>query len=991
MEARGASDGERKTITALFVDIKGSMALIEDLDPEDARRLVDPALQLMMDAVHCYEGYVAQSTGDGIFAFFGAPIAHEDHPQRALYAALRMQEESKRYAEKLRLERGLNLQIRVGLNTGEVVLRSIRKDDLHTDYTPVGHSTSLAARMESLALPGSIVVSEHTYKLTEGYFEFKPLGAARVKGVSAPVNIYEVLGVGPLRTRLQVAARHGLSRFVGRQSELGQMQQAWELTKAGHGQIVAVMGEPGVGKSRLLHEFRLCIRKDALVLETFSVSHGKAYAYLPLIDLLRNYFQLTLQDDERRRREKLMGRVLTLDRSLEDTLPYLFFLLGVAEPTSPLHQMDPQLRRQRTLEAIKRLLVRESLNQPLILIFEDLHWLDNETQDFLSLLSDSVASARLLLLVNYRHEYRHDWGSKTYYTQLPLEPLGKKEAEEMLTSLLEEKVGATYASPLQSLKQLILDKTEGNPFFMEEIVQALVEQGVLARPDTVGAHSRAPLPTDLNIPPTVQAVLAARIDRLPAAEKELLQTLAVIGKEFSFSLLKQVVDQPEEELQPLLFRLQSAEFIYEQPTFPEPEYTFKHALTQEVAYNSLLLERRRVLHERTAQAIETLFHSQLEDHYSELAHHYSRSGNTQKAVEYLRLSGQQAVQRSANAEAVSHLTTALELLKTVPDTSGRARQELLLQTALGSALIATKGMAAPDVEQVYTRALELCQQVGDTPQLSPVLWGLFLVYLVRGELRKARELAEQLLGLAQSGQDPVLLLWAHYALGATLTWLGEFAPAQEHVQQSIALYDSQHHRSYTLLYGQDPGVACLGFAAWTLWFLGYPDQALKRSREALTMAQELSHPFSSAYSLVWTALFHQFRQERQAAQERAEAAITLSTEQGIPFQWSAWGTVLWGWALAEQGQREEGIVRIREGIAAWQATRAELAQPYFLALLAEAYGKIEVEEGRAVLAEALAVVNSHGERWWEAELYRLKGELSLKSAVRSPKSPAPNP
>ena len=787
------TDGERKTITALFADIKNSMTLIEDLDPEEARSIVDPALQLMMDAVHRYEGYVAQSTGDGIFAFFGAPIAHEDHPQRALYAALKMQEDMQRYADRLRLEKGVPLQIRVGLNTGEVVLRSIRKDDLHAEYTPIGHSTSLAARMESLATPGSIVVSEHTYKLTEGYFEFKALGAAQVKGVSEPVHIYEVLGVGPLRTRLQVAAWRGLVRFVGRQSEVEQMRRALEQTKEGHGQIVAVIGEPGVGKSRLFHEFKLRSQAGCLVLETFSVSHGKAYAYLPLIDLLKNYFQLALQDDERKRREKITGKVLTLDRSLEDTLPYLFFLLGLAEPTSPLQQMDPQIRRKRTLEAIKRLLVRESLNLPLILIFEDLHWLDTETQAFLSLLSESIATAHILLLVNYRPEYRHDWGNKTYYTQLRLDPLGSAEAEEMLTALLEEKVGATHASPLQDLKQFILEKTEGNPFFMEEIVQALVEQGILAR--DVGAHGVRPVPADLRLPPTVQAVLASRIDRLPPMEKELLQTLAVIGKEFSLSLLKQVVNKPEDELQGLLSHLQAAEFIYEQPTFPEVEYTFKHALTQEVAYNSLLLERRKILHERTAQAIEALFHSRLEDHYSELAQHYSRSGNTQKAVEYLHLAGQQAVQRSANAEAINHLTAALELLKTLPDAPERAQQELTLQITLGVPLVATKGFGAQEVGQVYARARELCQQVGDTPQLSRVLFGLGLFYGVRGELQTSRELAEQHLRLAQSVHDPALLLTAHRVLGVNSYYVGEFAPAREHLEQAIALYNPQQHRS----------------------------------------------------------------------------------------------------------------------------------------------------------------------------------------------------
>src|SRR5262249_16584466 len=348
-------------------------ALIEDLDPEEARSLIDPALQLMMDAVHRYEGFVVQPTGDGIFALFGAPLAHEDHPQRALFAALLMQQESKRYAEQLRREQGLNLQIRVGVNTGEVVLRSIRKDDLHTDYTPVGHSIHLAARMEGLARGGAVIVSDHTYKLIEGYFECKALGAAKVKGVTEPIPIYEVLGVGPLRTRLQVAARHGLVRFVGRRSELEQMQKALEQAKVGHGQIVGVMGEPGVGKSRLFYEFKLFSQSGCLVLEAYSAPHGKASPYLPVIELLKNYFQIHPKDEERPRREKVGGKVLMLDRRLEETLPYLFALLSIADPTSSLPQMDPQTRRQRTFAALKQLFLRESLNQPLLLIFEDLH------------------------------------------------------------------------------------------------------------------------------------------------------------------------------------------------------------------------------------------------------------------------------------------------------------------------------------------------------------------------------------------------------------------------------------------------------------------------------------------------------------------------------------------------------------------------------------------------------------------------------------------
>ena len=1001
METGGPTEGERKTITALFADLKGSTALIEDLDPEAARQLIDPALQLMMDAVHHYEGYVAQSLGDGIFALFGAPIAHEEHPQRALYAALRMQEEMRRYADTLRQKGSAPLQLRVGINTGEVVVRSIRKDDLHTDYVPIGYSTNLAARMESLANPGSIVVSEHTYKLAAGYFEFKDLGTSPVKGVSGPIHLYEVLGLGPLRTRLQVAARRGFTRFVGRQPELTQLQRALEQARAGHGQLVGVMGEPGVGKSRLYHEFveAYCqtprrSHRDCLVLTTFSLAYGKEYPYLPLVELLKNYFQITQQDDERQRREKIGGKVLMLDRNLEDTLPYLFSLLGIVEPASSLPHLDPQVWRRRTFDAVKRLLVRESVNQPLLLIFEDLQWLDNETQAFLDFFSESVATARILVLVNYRPEYRHEWGRKTYYTQLRLDSLERQDAEELLSGLLEDEEGAQHAAPLQHLRQLILEKTEGNPFFIEEIVQTLIEQGVLVRNPNgeVRLSSTSPLNlTEFRIPPTVQALLASRVDRLPAEEKVLLQTLSVLGKEFSWSLLKQVIDKPEEEIRWLLSHLQAAEFIYEQPSFPQVAYTFKHALTQEVTYHSLLLEQRKVLHERTARGIEHLFHEHLEEHYSDLAYHYSRSSATEKAVAYLQRAGQQAAQRSAYAEAVGHLTTALTLLQTLPDVSNRAPQELALQLALAASLQATKGPAASEVERAYVRARELCQRAGETAQLFSVLRGLWVLHHVRAELATARELGEQLLTMAERIQDPAFLLEAHRALGSTLLWQGVFPLARVHLEQGCLLYNPQLHRSLTFLHGgADPGVSCFCEAARTLWFLGYPDQALQRSQTAISLAQELSDPFSLGFALVFAAGLHQLRREGRAAQMQAEAAIALASEYGFASLLSA-ATIRRGWALAEQGQTEEGLTQMQLGLTARQTAGAELAQPYFLALQAEVYGQVgQSDKALALLAEALAAVYTTGERRLEAELYRLKGQLVLQSAVRSPKTPTPN-
>jgi predicted ATPase/class 3 adenylate cyclase len=1008
LEARSGTNGERKTITALFADLKGSTALIEGLDPEEARAIIDPALQLMMDAVHQYDGYVAQALGDGIFALFGAPLAHEDHPQRALYAALRMQEAMRRYADTLRAKGYPPLLMRVGINTGEVVVRSIRKDDLHTDYVPVGHSTNLAARMEQLANPGSIVVSAHTHRLTDGYFAFKDLGPTQIKGVEEPLNIYEVLSLGPLRTRLQVSARRGLTRFVGRQSEMEQLQRALEHAKAGHGQIVGTMGEPGLGKSRLFYEFKLLSVTGCLVLEAYSVSHGKATAYLPVIELLKSYFDIQAQDDERKRREKVGGKVLMLDRSLEDTLPYLFALLGIEEQPSPLQQMDAQIRRRRTFEALKKLFLRESLNQPLILIFEDLHWIDGETQGFLDVLSESVASAKLLLLTNYRPEYRHEWGQKTYYTQLRLAPLGKAEAEEFLDELLGEsfapKVGAASGRsgggtppPLFALKQLILAKTEGTPFFMEEVVQELREQGVLVRAPHVGAYAHTPLPTVLQLPPTVQGILAARIDRLAPDEKALLQQLAVIGREFPLGLIRQVITQPEADLYRLLASLQRKEFLYEQPAFPEVEYIFKHALTQEVTYSTVLQERRKAQHEKIAQAIEALYHSKLEEHFSDLAHHYSRSGNAAKAVEYLSLAGQQAVRQSANAEAITHLTTALELLKTLQDTPERTQQEITLQVALGISLGINRGYAAPEVGAVYTRARELCRQIGETPQLSPVLQGLYRFYLLRAEHQTARELAEQTLRLARRAQDPALLLEAHMELGFSSYELGEFVPALEHLEQGIALHDSKKHQFHAFHYGIDPGERCRSFAARALWYLGYPDQALKRNQEALTLARESSDPFNLSVVLYFAAVLHQLRQDVHLTQERAEAVVTISSERGFAM-FLAQGTTLHGWVLAEQGQGEEGIAQMRQGLAAQRATGGELGRPYYAALLAETYQKVgQAEEGLPVLAEALATVDKSGERRHEAELYRIKGELTLqqesqKSKVKAQKSKVlPNP
>jgi class 3 adenylate cyclase/predicted ATPase len=986
LTARGETTDERKTITALFADLKGSTALIEGLDPEEARALIDPALQLMMDAVHRYDGSVAQVLGDGIFALFGAPIAHEDHPQRALHAALRMQEEMRRHVETLRARGFPPLLMRVGVNTGEVVLRSIRKDEQHSDYVPVGHATNLAARMEQLAVPGSILVTAATHKLTDGYFAFKALGKTQVKGMEEPLAIYEVQGVGSLQTRLQVAARRGLARFVGRRRELDHLHHALTQAKAAQGQIVGVMGEAGVGKSRLFHEFTQLFVNDCVVLEAHAVSHGKATAYLPVIELLKSYFDIHADDEERKRREKVGGKVLMLDRGLEHTLPYLLALLGLEEPLSPLRQMDPRIRRQRTLAALKQVFVRESLNQPLILILEDLHWIDAETQEFLDTLSEGIASSHILLLVNYRPEYRSEWGQKTYYTQVRLDSFTTAEAEEFLAALLGSSPlppgERGNNTPLNDLQRLILDKTQGTPFFIEEVVQTLAEEGVLSgEREHYQLARRTP---SMRIPPTVQGILAARIDRLAPEEKVLLQQLAVVGRKFPLGLVKQVVPRSEEELARLLGSLQRKEFLYEHLALPEIEYRFKHALTHEVAYGTVPRTRRQELHARTARALESFYADKVEDHYGELAHHYRHGGNLDHAIASLHKAGHHAARHAAHTEAIRHWTAALELLPALPDTPERQQRELTLQLTLAASLQVTKGPSAPEVGSAYTRARELCQQQGETRQLFVALHGLWLFHHVQADLLAARAAGEQLLTMAEGMQDSALLVEARRALGSTVLWQGDFPLARRHLEQAVTLYEQQPSGSVPLLFGgADPGVVCLCELARVLWLLGYPDQALRRSHTALLHARTRAEPFSLGFALIFAAGLSQLRREGARTQQHAEEGMTLAQQYGFAALLSA-GTIRRGWALAEQGHEEEGLRDMRQGLAARQEAGAELAHPYFLALQAEVYGKVgQGERARTLLAQALTTAPASKEHRLEAELYRLKGELTLQESAVS--------
>jgi predicted ATPase/class 3 adenylate cyclase len=970
-------EGERKTVTALFADIKGSTELQQNLDPEEARAIIDPALKIMIDAARHYDGYV-QNTGDGIFALFGAPIAHEDHPQRALHAALRMQQEIRRYGDRLLKAGGVPIEIRVGINTGEVVMRPLKTGDSHAEYAPVGHTTNLASRMQAVARSGSIVVSEATRKLVEGYFQLNSIGPTQVKGVSEPVEVYEVTGLGPLRTRLQRAAGRGLTKFVGREREMEALRHSTELAHAGSGQIVAAMAEPGVGKSRLFYEFKARNQSGWMLLEALSFSHGKASAYLPVIDLLHSYFRITADDDERTRREKINGKIVTLDLALEDTRPYLFALLGLDEGDNLLGQMDVQTRRRRTLEAIKRLILRESLNQPLMLIFEDLHWIDDETQALLNLLADTIGTSRVLLLVNYRPEYSHPWGSKTYYTQLRLDPLGKESADEMLTTLLGS------AAELAPLKLLMAEKTEGNPLFMEEIYLSLLEDGTLTR--NGGVKLVKPL-ASLHIPPRVEGILASRIDRLPAAEKELLRTLAVIGTEFKLGVARALSGKAEDDLRALLNDLQLAEFIYEQPAMGDVEYTFKHALTREVAYRSLLNEQRKVLHDRAGKAIEVLFSNHLDDHLAELAHHFTQSANAPKAVWYLTLVGKQALERSAFAESQAQLQKGLEWVKRVPDDIERSKLELELLLSLEETLRYARGVGGPQVAGAIRRADELCEQVGTDGQRLSVMIGMRDVLVASGDYESAIEKCRLALELAERTNDPEML---QSAAGFTALTLYQGGRLTEGLQQSRRALELTRRiegkRSFLSLRAE---WVAMSAAASSLLLLGYPEQAEKAAGEALARARQTTHPTALLAAQGIVVVYLSLRMPK-VARAFAEEAVLAAERMGFTYISALWRGRL-GSAIATEGNPPEGVRMIRSAL---KESSLDVLMGTGLALslirsLIEALSLAGQFDEAIAEADALLANESDFARSLHGDVYLLKGEaICGRDASSSPQAEA---
>jgi class 3 adenylate cyclase/tetratricopeptide (TPR) repeat protein len=967
ISSRGALEGERKQVTVLFADLKGSMELLADRDPEEARRLLDPVLECMMEAVHRYEGTVNQVMGDGIMALFGAPLAHEDHAVRACYAALRMQEAVKQYAEEVRRSEGVLIQIRVGLNSGEVVVRSVGSD-LRMDYTAVGQTTHLAARMEQLAAPGSILLAPDALQLAEGYVQVKALGPMAVKGLAESIEVYELLGAGTARSRLQATAARGLTKFVGRDAELETLRRTLELAGGGHGQIVALVGEPGVGKSRLVWEFSHSHRtQDWLVLEAGSVSYGKATSYLPVIDLLKSYCGIEMRDDARRIREKLTGKLLALDPALQPLLPPLLALLDVSVDDPTWQTLDPPQRRSRTLEAGKRLLLRESQEQPLLLVFEDLHWIDMETQALLDSLVDSLPTARLLLLVNYRPEYEHTWHRKTYYQQLRLDPLPAASAAELLGALL----GADPA--LDGLKRLLVERTEGNPFFLEESVRTLVEAGVLT--GERGAYRLARPFESTQVPATVQAVLAARIDRLAPEDKRLLQSAAVVGKDVPFALLQAIAELPEDALRQGLTRLHVAEFLYETSLFPDLEYTFKHALTYEVAYGSLLQERRRSLHARVLRGIESLYADRLGEYAELLAHHALRAETWPAAITYLRSAGLKAQARSAHHEAAGYLEQALETLPHLAESRETLALGVDLRLELRHSLFALRQVASmvDHLRQTETIATAL-----DDPRRLGVISAYMGQYrFAVGDYPGTVECSERALALAKLSDDLGTEVEANYREGVGHYEMGDYRRALECFQASVApLQDDLRYEQFG--YPYLPYVNSRFWMGWALAELGEFREGVARLEEAAPVATAMGQFWSLADVGIGLGMLRLQQGAFEEAVSLLECAKEVCQAGGLAYLMPFVSSPL-GIAYTHLGRLAEALPLLEMAVQALADIQFSGHRTAHLANLAQGYlAAGRADDADRVAGQALAVAREQRARGAEAWVRWLLGEIAAR-------------
>lgn len=968
--SKAAREGERKQVTVLFADLKGSMELLADRDPEEARRILDPVLERMMEAVHRYEGTVNQVMGDGVMALFGAPLAYEDHAVRACYAALHMQAAISRLAEEVRTTCGTDVRIRIGINSGEVVVRAI-SSDFRMDYTAVGQTTHLAARMEQLARPGTILLTADTLRLAGGFIRVETIGPISVKGLDVPLEVYELIGTGPVRRRLEAAAARGLVPFVGRRAELAALEHALEQAEAGCGRLVALVGDPGVGKSRLISEFAHSPKtRRWLVLESGSVPYGKTATWMPIVDLLKKYFEIQVTDDDRMIREKVSSRLRALDQTLTPALPAFLTLLDVPNEDPHWEDLDPQQRRARTHEAVTHLLLRESHVQPLLFVVEDLHWIDSETQAVLDGLTESLPTARMLLLVSYRPEYQHEWASHTCYAGLRIDPLSIESAATLLQDLLGG------GPELEQIKRLLIERTQGNPFFLEESVQTLIETRVLA--GKRGAYRLAAALPTIQVPQTVQAILAARVDRLRPDEKSLLQIASVIGKDVPFDLLQAVADIPEDDLQHCLGRLKRTEFLHEAKLFPDLEYTFKHVLTHEVAYGGLLNERRKALHAKVVAAIERLYAGPLGEQADTIARHAIRGEVWDKAVDYLREAGLRAHAVGLFQDSLDRFERAFEILprlSTHPDNTRRridARLDLHLPLFLLGQF--------PRLVRLHQEAEQLARRLGDQPRLGRVAYRMGIYSLMNAEFARSAEYCHLALDIATTTHDRELHILATFTLGAVRWSQAEYRAAIDLLLPMLNGPDASLAKRRLGTAWCSPYTGGCAWAAWSFASLGDFNSAISYADIGVQAAQVSDHAQAQVivYTIRATVLI--LKGAFADALSWCERAIHLAETTMLPV-WGAIAYSMWGWALAWSGRSAEGLCYLERGTAGWErvGVKDQLCGFYFRwaegLFLAGHY--VEAER---IAAKALEAALAFRERGTEADALRLLGEIAAAGA-----------
>jgi class 3 adenylate cyclase/predicted ATPase len=989
-------------VTAMFADVKGSTALAGQIDTEDWVEIMRHALQILSAEIHRYGGQVDRYEGDGLVAFFGLSTTHEDDAERAVLAALAMQAAIKRYAEELAERQGIELLLRIGLSSGEVITTYVGEARQHGEATAMGRTVALAARLEPAAEPGTVLVGENTYRLVKRAFEWQSMGGIAAKGYSEPVAAYR-----PLKHRAMPGKERGIegleSPLVGRDEELMALGKALAGLKRGVGGVVTVTGEAGIGKSRLVAELRKQSTGEQMQwVEGRCLSYGGSIAYQLWLDMVRGLLGVAPDAPPAAIQTALQEWVQALcPDCYAGVYPYMARLLSLSldeRTASALRGLGAEGLKVYTFRALETLVERAAGRGPLVLACEDLHWADPTSLELLEQLLPLTHRVPLLILCVFRPERSHgcwrilETAARDYphcHTDLRLRPLSPVESEVLVGNLLH------LENLPERLRSGVLDRAEGNPFFVEEILRALIDDGIIAHDEAAGRwHATRDVP-DIPIPDTLHGVLSARIDRLEPETRRVLQLAAVIGRIFSYPVLVAIASPPttigeagrgdaghreSDGLLAHLVTLERAQLVRERARLPEREYIFKHHLTQEAAYNGLLKRERRVYHRRAAEALERLYPERIEELVEVLAHHWEQAGQAEKAIRYLHQAGDKAVQLSAYPEGRAHLTRALALLEALPNAVGpeerlqRAECELALQLSLGIACWAIYS-AYPEAARAYDRARELCQQMGKTSQLCTILGALATFRYVGAEYQNAHALGQEALKLAQQTGDPVLLAASHWRLGVILFALGEYTAAHAHLEQTMVFYEPHHHQALISMCVANPGPSAIAYDACCLWCLGYPDQALRRSEEALTLARELDHPFTLGDVLSFAGCqLHAMRRDAHALKESAEELLRFPS--GMDLLWWIQGTLHRGEAVAMLGQIQEGMAQVREGIAAFHAIGTRVLLPGVLGSLAVAQAKAgQPQEGLATLAEALALVAETDEHHWEAELYRLRGEL----------------